>query len=47
MSSSVFSRDINKARTHPLVIDFLTKPVTVEKVWKMFQHENKDEEALA
>src|SRR3984957_9747738 len=36
ISSSVFSNDINKARSYPLVKDFISKPLSVEKIKEMF-----------
>jgi CheY-like chemotaxis protein len=35
ISSSVFSNDINKARSYPLVKNFISKPLSVEKVKEM------------
>ena len=32
ISSSVFSNDINKARSYPLVKDFISKPLNVDKI---------------
>lgn len=32
ISSSVFSNDINKAKSYPLVKDFISKPLNVEKI---------------
>jgi CheY-like chemotaxis protein len=37
ISSSVFSNDINKARSYPLVKDFLSKPLNVEKIKELFE----------
>lgn len=36
ISSSVFSNDINKARSYPLVKNFISKPLSVEKIREMF-----------
>lgn len=36
ISSSVFSNDINKARSYPLVNDFVSKPLNVEKIKELF-----------
>jgi CheY-like chemotaxis protein len=36
ISSSVFSNDINKARSYPLVKDFVSKPLNVEKIRELF-----------
>jgi len=36
ISSSVFSNDINKARSYPLVKNFISKPLSVEKIKEMF-----------
>lgn len=35
ISSSVFSNDINKARSYPLVKNFISKPLSVEKIKEM------------
>ena len=40
ISSSVFSNDINKARSYPLVKSFISKPLSVEKIKEMFEVEN-------
>ncbi len=40
ISSSVFSNDINKARSYPLVKDFISKPLNVEKIVELFTVEN-------
>ena len=40
ISSSVFSNDINKARSYPLVKDFISKPLNVEKITELFKVEN-------
>jgi CheY-like chemotaxis protein len=37
ISSSVFSNDINKARSYPLVKSFISKPLSVEKIKEMFE----------
>jgi CheY-like chemotaxis protein len=36
ISSSVFSNDINKARSYPLVKSFISKPLSVDKIKEMF-----------
>lgn len=36
ISSSVFSNDINKARSYPLVQNFISKPLSVDKIKEMF-----------
>ena len=36
ISSSVFSNDINKAKSYPLVKDFISKPLNVEKIKELF-----------
>lgn len=36
ISSSVFSNDINKAKSYPLVKNFISKPLSVEKIKEMF-----------
>ncbi len=36
ISSSVFSNDINKARSYPLVKNFISKPLSVDKIKEMF-----------
>jgi CheY-like chemotaxis protein len=36
ISSSVFSNDIAKAKSYPLVMDFISKPLSVEKITKLF-----------
>ncbi len=40
ISSSVFSNDINKARSYPLVRDFVSKPLNVEKIVELFKVED-------
>ncbi|WP_183567238.1 response regulator [Mucilaginibacter sp. SP1R1] len=42
ISSSVFSNDINKAKSYPLVKDFISKPLNVEKIKELFEVENQD-----
>ncbi len=37
ISSSVFSNDINKARSYPVVKDFISKPLNVEKIKDLFE----------
>jgi response regulator RpfG family c-di-GMP phosphodiesterase len=37
ISSSVFSNDISKARSYPLVKDFISKPLNVEKIKELFE----------
>src|ERR1700760_751823 len=39
ISSSVFSNDINKARSYPIVKDFISKPLNVEKIKELFEVE--------
>lgn len=41
ISSSVFSNDINKARSYPLVKSFISKPLSVEKIKEMFEIERE------
>ncbi|QJD95306.1 response regulator [Mucilaginibacter robiniae] len=36
ISSSVFSNDINKAKSYPLVKDFISKPLNVDKIKELF-----------
>lgn len=36
ISSSVFSNDISKAKSYPLVKDFISKPLNVEKISEVF-----------
>jgi CheY-like chemotaxis protein len=38
ISSSVFSNDINKARSYPLVKDFISKPLNVDKIKELFEY---------
>jgi CheY-like chemotaxis protein len=40
ISSSVFSNDINKARSYPLVKDFVSKPLNVDKIIELFKVED-------
>src|SRR6201991_3918343 len=40
ISSSVFSNDINKARSYPLVKNFISKPLNVEKIVELFRIED-------
>lgn len=42
ISSSVFSNDINKARSYPLVKDFISKPLNVEKIKELFEVQSQD-----
>ena len=37
ISSSVFSNDINKARSYPIVKDFISKPLNVDKIKELFE----------
>ena len=37
ISSSVFSNDISKARSYPLVKNFVSKPLSVEKIKEMLE----------
>ena len=39
ISSSVFSNDINKARSYPVVKDFISKPLNVDKIVELFKVE--------
>lgn len=39
ISSSVFSNDINKAKSYELVKDFISKPLNVEKIKELFSVE--------
>src|ERR1700742_4830807 len=41
ISSSVFSNDINKARSYPIVKSFISKPLSVEKIKEMFETEKQ------
>ena len=40
ISSSVFSNDINKACSYPLVKDFISKPLNVDKIVELFKVED-------
>jgi len=40
ISSSVFSNDISKARSYPLVKNFVSKPLSVEKIKEMLTGED-------
>src|ERR1700748_2089317 len=42
ISSSVFSNDINKARSYPLVKEFISKPLNVDKIVELFRVEDHD-----
>jgi CheY-like chemotaxis protein len=37
ISSSVFSNDISKARSYPLVRNFISKPLSIEKIKEMLE----------
>ena len=39
ISSSVFSNDINKSKSYPLVKDFISKPLNIEKIKELFKVE--------
>lgn len=39
ISSSVFSNDISKAKSYPLVKDFVSKPLNIEKINELFAAE--------
>ncbi|HEY0244845.1 MAG TPA: response regulator [Mucilaginibacter sp.] len=39
ISSSVFSNDISKARSYPLVRNFVSKPLSIEKIKEMLEDE--------
>ena len=41
ISSSVFSNDINKARSYPLVKSFISKPLSVDEIKEMFEIANQ------
>src|SRR5476651_365814 len=41
ISSSVFSNDISKAKSYPLVVDFVSKPLNVEKITDLFEKGEK------
>ncbi|MDB5144098.1 MAG: response regulator, partial [Mucilaginibacter sp.] len=40
ISSSVIRNDINKARSYPVVKDFISKPLNVEKIKELFEVPN-------
>jgi response regulator RpfG family c-di-GMP phosphodiesterase len=40
ISSSVFSNDINKAKSYNLVTDFISKPLNVDKIVELFKVED-------
>ncbi|MGZ3872431.1 MAG: response regulator [Mucilaginibacter sp.] len=40
ISSSIFSNDINKARSYPLVKDFVSKPLNIDKIVDLFKVED-------
>jgi CheY-like chemotaxis protein len=40
VSSSVFSNDIDKAKSYPLVKDFVSKPLNIEKIKELFGAES-------
>ena len=39
ISSSVFSNDINRAKSYPVVKSFISKPLSVEKIKELFETE--------
>jgi len=39
ISSSVFSNDINKAKSYTLVKDFISKPLNIDKIRELFEAE--------
>lgn len=39
ISSSVFSNDINRAKSYPIVKSFVSKPLSVEKIKELFEAE--------
>jgi hypothetical protein len=39
ISSSVFSNDINRAKSYPIVKSFISKPLSVEKIKELFEAE--------
>jgi CheY-like chemotaxis protein len=41
ISSSVFSNDISKAKSYPLVVDFVSKPLNIEKINELFSKGGK------
>ncbi|RVT98346.1 response regulator [Mucilaginibacter limnophilus] len=42
ISSSVFSNDISKAKSYPLVEDFISKPLNVERIKEIFNVGKED-----
>jgi CheY-like chemotaxis protein len=42
ISSSVFSNDISKAKSYPLVKDFISKPLNIEKITELFEVKDKN-----
>ena len=40
ISSSVFSNDINKAKSYPLVKGFVSKPLNIDKIKELFKVED-------
>ena len=40
ISSSVFSNDISRAKSYPLVKNFISKPLSVEKIREMLESED-------
>ena len=40
ISSSVFSNDINKAKSYPLIKDFISKPLNIDKIIELFRVED-------
>jgi len=42
ISSSVFSNDINRAKSYPLVKDFISKPLNVEKIKELFEVQSQN-----
>ena len=41
ISSSVFSNDINKAKSYPLVKDFISKPLNIDKIKELFEAQSQ------
>ena len=41
ISSSVFSNDISRARSYPLVKNFISKPLSVEKIREMLESDTQ------
>lgn len=41
ISSSVFSNDISKAKSYPLVVDFVSKPLNIDKINELFEKGEK------